>query len=196
MKTMIIFLIALFLASCGEKKTETAENKTPENTQVGSKEANEFIPLELPKNNDPVAKVNDTPIVRDLFDREFGKTIERLRKADRNIPLDRQARIASNIVRRLIDHEILKQRAKLLNIAITDQELDEKFVKYKSRYGDAKMFENFLQRSGNSEEDLKIDFERNLLREKLFDHLAKDLEIKDPDILAFYNENKVRYYSQ
>ncbi len=188
--------MALFLASCGEKKTETTENKTPENTAAGAKEANEFVPLELSKNNDPVAKVNDTPIARDLFDREFSKTIERLKKANRNIPLDRQARIASNIVRRLIDHEILKQRAKLLNIAITDQELNEKFVQYKSRYGDAKMFENFLQRSGNSEEDLKIDFERNLLREKLFDHLAKDLEIKDPDVQAFYNENKVRYYSQ
>ena len=188
-------LLALgLLTACTptEKKTEPADPKTG-GKQVAKKEQSDKAAFSLPGGTGPVAKVNGVDIERSPFNREYTQIMERYQRARRDIQPSMRERLKDNIVRRLIDAELIKQQAKKLEVSVSDKEAQTKWEEHKKRYGSNEAFKAFLERSKSSEQEVKRQFDANLMREKVFAKVAEDLKVDPKEVKDFYEKNKKRY---
>ena len=85
---------------------------------------------EAPRLTGAVAKVNGTPIPATEFYAELDKITARGAK----IPEDRLARIQQNILKRLIEKELVRQAVTTAKIAVTDDEIAAAYTEYKKRF--------------------------------------------------------------
>ena len=139
---------------------------------------------------DVVAKVNGKPI--------YAKDVQALyeNSLDQNQPhpsREQEDIVRLNIVRQLIDEEILAQRAGKLNLAATDEEVDSQINEMKAPFTQ----EEFNKRLADKHltlDDLRRDIRRAKTTEKLFNkEINSKINITDADISANYNAHKSEY---
>ncbi|MEW5851466.1 MAG: peptidyl-prolyl cis-trans isomerase [Myxococcota bacterium] len=141
----------------------------------------------------PVARVNGTDIGRDTFQRQMDRTRQRFQQAKREVPPALEVRLKENIIRKLVDDELIAQKAKAEGISLTDQEVDAKLAEHKARFGSPEAFTNFLERTGQTEADLRDELRRTELRDRLFNKLAAVAEPTDAEVKEYYEKNLERY---
>ena len=78
----------------------------------------------------PVAKVNDAPVASADFYAEIDKITSRGAK----IPADRLVRIEENILKRLVEKELIRQAIEKASLTIQEAEVDAAFDVYKKRF--------------------------------------------------------------
>src|SRR5262249_42031053 len=97
------------------------------------------------------------------------------------------------VLRTLIDNEIMLQRAERLGLMAVDSDVDSKFAELKAPYTQ----EEFQKQLGNrkmSPEDLKTQLRPDLSVQKLFNkEITSQISISDKDITDFYNSNKTSF---
>src|ERR1044071_3839947 len=76
---------------------------------------------------------------------------------------DQQASLRLNILRQLIDDQIMMQRAKKLNLLASDEEGDAKFAEFKAPYTQEE-FDRHLKERNLTAEDLRRDLRRSRRR--------------------------------
>lgn len=162
-------------------------------TRLPGSEKGNIEPLAMPKIEGPVATVNGVEISSEAFLKEFKTTLDRYARARHAVKPELRERLKDNIVRRLVDAEIIYQQAKKMDIAMDSPELEAKWLEHKQRYGSDEAFNSFLQRAGSTEAAVKDQFRLNQVREKVFAAVSDQIKIGDADIKAFYEENKQRY---
>jgi peptidyl-prolyl cis-trans isomerase C len=140
-----------------------------------------------------VAKVNGEEIGRADFDRQLERTRSRFQRAGRQIAPALETRLKENLVRKMVEEELIAQKAKSEGVSVTPEELAAKVAEHKSRFGSDKAFESFLQRTNQTEADVKVDLENNLLRDKLFAKLLAATEPTEADAKKYYEENLEKY---
>ena len=173
----------LALSGCKPPKSEA---KTEETKTAASTEA------KAPATG-PVARVNGVELPREAFTRQMERTRARFERAGRQIAPALEVRLKENLIRKMVDDELISQKAKAEGVALTAEELAAKLSEHKGRFGNDEAFQAFLKRTGQSEEDVKADLERNLLRDKLFEKLLAGKEPTDEDAKKYYEENKDKY---
>lgn len=141
----------------------------------------------------PVAKVNGVDIGRDAFGRQMERTRQRFTQAKREIPPALEVRLKENIVRKLVDDELIAQRAKAEGVSLTDAEVDARLQEHKTRFGSPEAFTGFLERTGQTEADLKDELMRTELRDRLFKKLAAVEDPTDAEVKDFYEKSLDRY---
>ncbi|MBI5493853.1 MAG: peptidyl-prolyl cis-trans isomerase [Deltaproteobacteria bacterium] len=146
-----------------------------------------------PSATGPVAKVNGQDIGRDVFSRQMDRTKQRFAQAKREIPPALEVRLKENIIRKLVDDELIAQKAKAEQITLSDQEVDAKLNEHKTRFGSPEAFKSFLERTGQSEADLRDELKRTELRDRLFNKLAAVEEPAEAEVKEFYEKNLDRY---
>lgn len=149
--------------------------------------------IELPPGTGPVASVNGVEVLRGPFNKEYRQTMERYRKARHEVQPALRERLKDNIVRRLVDAEIIKQQTQKLAVEITAQEKEEKWAEHKKRYGTDEAFRAFLERAGTTAEDVQEQFISNLLREKVFAKVSESVTVTPQEVKEYYEQNKARY---
>jgi peptidyl-prolyl cis-trans isomerase SurA len=98
-----------------------------------------------------------------------------------------------NILRELIDNEIMMHRAEKLGLLATDDEVDRKLNEIKSPFSN----EQFLARL--TQQKLTLDeFKQNLRRSLTVDkvinkEITSKVNVSDQDITTYYNENKAEF---
>jgi peptidyl-prolyl cis-trans isomerase SurA len=98
-----------------------------------------------------------------------------------------------NVVEELINHEILLERAKKLNLEASDGEVEDKFTELKSGYTEEE-FQKKLRDGAMSVDDLKKDLRRQLSIQKLLNReVAAKVTITDQDVMDFYNTNRNQF---
>lgn len=163
------------------------------NNEKGAGEQPKAAPGEAPGANGPVAKVNDKEITRDAFSRQMDRTRQRFAQAKRQIPPALEARLKENIIRKLVDDELIAQRAEKEGVTLTDAEVDAKLNEHRGRFGSPEAFKNFLERTNQTEDDLKAELRRTELRDRLFNKMAAVEEPSDAEVAEYYEKNKERY---
>jgi len=94
------------------------------------------------------------------------------------------------VLRTLVDNEIMLQRAEKMGLMAVDSDVDAKYAELKSPYTQEE-FQKQLDKRKMSAEDLKAQLRRDLSVQKLFNkEITSQIAITDQDITGFYNSNK------
>ena len=109
-------------------------------------------------------------------------------------PSDDQVSIQRlEILRTLVDEEILVQRAERMGLMAVDADVEAKFTELKAPYTQEE-FQKQLNARKISAEDLKTKLRRDLSVQKLFNkEITSQIAITDKDISDFYNSNKASF---
>ena len=141
----------------------------------------------------PIAKVNGKTIDRAGFDKQMARTRSRFERAGREIKPQLETRLKENLIRKLVDDELIRQKSEAEGIKVTDEDLTAKFDDHKKRFGSEQSFESFKKRTNQNEEDIKRDLRKNLMREKLFEKLMSDSTPGEDEAQKYFAENKEKY---
>ncbi len=139
---------------------------------------------------DVAATVNGKPITKSEVDKYYKNS----QGASPQTPTPEQAGIQRlNFLRQLIDEEILTQRAAKMNLVASDEEVEAKLAEMKAPFTQEE-FNQRLQSSGLSLDDLRKDLRRTLTIDKLLNkEINTKIDITDADIASYYNQNKAAY---
>ncbi len=97
------------------------------------------------------------------------------------------------LLRSMIDSEIMVQRAEKANLLATDADVDAKLTELKAPYTQEE-FQRQLQSRKMGLEDLKAQLRRDLSVQKLFNkEITSHINISDKDIGEFYNSNRASF---
>ena len=143
-----------------------------------------------PPGADVVATVNDKEIQRaDLekyYKASLGETPE--------LPSSQQADIQRlNLLRGMIDDEILQQRAAKLNLVASDEDVNAKLTELKA-LSTQEEFDTQLKARGQTLDDLKRQIRRGLTTTKLLNkEIESKINITDGEITGYYNSHKSEF---
>jgi peptidyl-prolyl cis-trans isomerase SurA len=98
-----------------------------------------------------------------------------------------------NVLRTLIDDEIVQQRAAKLNLAASDEDVNAKLTDMKAPYTQEE-WEKQLKQRNLTMDDLRRDIRRSLTRTKLINkEIDSKINITDAEITNYYNSNKSQF---
>jgi len=135
-----------------------------------------------------IAKVNDSEIGAEAFYGDLDKITARGAK----IPEDRLARIQQNILKRLVEKELIRQAVEKAGVTIDDGEIAGAFTEYKKRFQTEEQFENYLKHGRVTMESIRARITEKKALEKLIEAKG-NLAIADSDLQDFYSKNE-RFY--
>ena len=132
------------------------------------------------------AMVNSKPVTFTELDRQFQALFNSAPKtADDQVTLQKL-----EVLRGLIDNEIMLQRAEKLNLLATDADVETKFNELKAPYTQEELNKQLKERNMTVEE-LKAQLRRDLSVQRLFNkEITSKINITDADISSFYTANK------
>src|SRR5580693_6403713 len=109
-------------------------------------------------------------------------------------PSDDQMMIQKlEVLRTMVDNEIMLQRAERLGLMATDADVESKFTELKAPYTQEE-FQRQLASTKMSVEDMKAQLKRDLSVQKLFSkEITSHISISDRDVTDFYNSNKTSF---
>jgi len=137
-----------------------------------------------------MATVNGKEISRAELEKYYKSTVGETPQE----PSAEQADIVRlQILRQLIDDEIVQQRAAKLNLAASDEDVNAKLTEWKAPYTQEE-FDQQLKQRGRTLDDLKRDIRRALTRTKLLNkEIESKINITDAEIANYYNSNKSEF---
>ena len=136
------------------------------------------------------ARVNGKEISRSEVDNYF-----KVRTADMTAkPTGEAANILKlEILRQLIETEIMSQKADELKLKPTDTEIDAQLKQLKGSATD-EVFKKTLADRGVSEVDLRREVFQNMMLEKVVENqVGSKIQVSDEEISKFYEENKTAF---
>jgi len=136
---------------------------------------------------DVAATVNGRAITYADLDKQFQAQFT----ASAERPSDDQMVIQKlEVLRTLIDNEIMLQRAEKLGLMATDADVESRFAELKAPYTQEE-FQRQLAARKMSADDMKAQIKRDLSVTKLINkEITSHISISDKDVTAFYNANK------
>ncbi|MGD0796636.1 MAG: SurA N-terminal domain-containing protein [Acidobacteriaceae bacterium] len=139
-------------------------------------------------NADVVATVNGHAIMRADMDRMYAA---QLGEAQGPPPSAEQAdSLRLNVVKELIDEEIVEQRAAKMNLTATPEDVDAKVAEMKAPYTE-EQFAQQLKASNHTLDDVKRDVRRSLTLDKLLNkEIYSKVTITDADVSSYYDQHK------
>ena len=138
----------------------------------------------------PVAKVNGTEIPAEAFYAERDKITARGTK----IPPDRLARIEQNILKRLIEKELIDQAVKTAGVAVPAEDITAGFDEYKKRFQSDEQFENYLKHGRVTKDSIEERIRDRRALEMLLEKQG-DMAVDDAAAKEFYEKNE-RFYTE
>ncbi len=136
------------------------------------------------------ATVNGRPITYADLDKQYESQFGSLndRPSDDQVTTQRL-----EVLRTLIDNEIMLQRAERQGLMAVDSDVEAKFAELKAPYTQEE-FQKQLANRKMTVEDLKTQLRRDLSVQKLFNkEITSQINITDKDITDFYNANKASF---
>jgi len=137
-----------------------------------------------------MATVNGKQILNSEIDRIYKQSLGDTTQT----PSPEQVSIVRlNILRGLIDDEILQQRAAKLNLVATDEEVNAKLTDMKAPYTQEE-FDRQLKEKSLTLDDLRRDLRRTLTKNKLINkEIESRINITDGEISGYYNAHKSEF---
>ncbi|HVM20896.1 MAG TPA: peptidylprolyl isomerase [Egibacteraceae bacterium] len=97
--------------------------------------------------------------------------------------------VQAQILSQLVVTELLEQWADDLDIDATEEEVQQEREELVEQLGGEEAFQQAVEESGLSEEDVELQMRQRVLQDKIADSVTADVDIAEEDIAAFYEEN-------
>jgi len=142
-------------------------------------------------NRAPAPDVMATVNGKDILSSEVEKYYHANLGEDQQEPSPEQANIVRlNILKGMIDDEILWQRAAKLNLAASDEDVNAKLTEMKAPYTQEEWDKQLKQRNITTD-DLKRDLRRSMTKTKLLNkEIESKINITDSEIASYYGAHK------
>jgi peptidyl-prolyl cis-trans isomerase SurA len=139
---------------------------------------------------DVMATVNGKAIVRADLEKYYKTSLGDTQQQ----PSEEQADIVRlNILKQMIEDEILQQRAAKLNLAASDEDVNAKLIEMKTPYTQEEWDKQLKQRN-LTVDDLKRDLRRSLTKTKLLNkEIESKINITDAEITSYYQAHKSEF---
>jgi peptidyl-prolyl cis-trans isomerase SurA len=143
-------------------------------------------------NADVVATVNGHAIMQADLDKAY--KLQLGDPAQQQQPSQEQAdSLRLNVLRELIDEEIVEQRASKMNLTATNEEVDAKLAEMKAPYTE-EQFQQRLKASNQTIDDVKHSLRRSLTINKLLNkEINSKITVTDADVTSYYNQHKAEF---
>ena len=123
-----------------------------------------------------------------------GEVDERFAAFGGELPEAQLTNFKQKIYDKLVEDELLMQEAARQNVAVSDEELQAGFERYKSRRpGGAAAFERLLAKTGQKSADIKAEIKKRMTVRKIFGDAIKASKQECRD---FYDKNTDRFVSE
>lgn len=139
------------------------------------------------------ATVNGTGITKAAYEAAVERNLLRYQGQGHKLPPGIEQRIKESVLRRLIDDEVVAQKAAAIEVVISDEAVAAKFEEHKKRFRTEQAFADYLKRSNNTEENMKRDLRRNMLRDRVVETMSGSMEVDDADVKKYYDEHIKRF---
>jgi peptidyl-prolyl cis-trans isomerase SurA len=139
---------------------------------------------------DVMATVDGRKIFRSDVDKYYENQVSSAQQA----PIGEQATILRlNILRQLIDDEIVMRRAEKLGLLATEEEVDRKLNEIKSPYTQEE-FDKRMQEKKITLDDFKRDIRRSITVEKVMNkEVSSKINVTDQDINDYFAAHKAEF---
>jgi parvulin-like peptidyl-prolyl isomerase len=147
---------------------------------------------------DAVAVVDGEEIAKQDFDAVISQAKTSYKNQKRDFPAagsQEYQTLRNQIVQFLVQREQFEQEADDLGVEVTDKQVDARLVQIQKQYfgGDKKKYEKQLKEQGLSDRQVRNDLRAQIISEKLFDQVTKDVKVTDQQISDYYEKNKAQY---
>jgi peptidyl-prolyl cis-trans isomerase SurA len=140
-----------------------------------------------PVSKDVAATVNGQSVSYTELDRAIAAQFQ---NTPTKTNADATIQIRLEVLRALIDNEIMLQRAEKAGLLASDADIDARFNELKVAYTQ-EQFTKLLQQRQMTQAEFKAQIRRELSVQKLFNkEIGSHISISDADVTAFYNANK------
>ncbi len=105
-----------------------------------------------------------------------------------------RAFLEEQVLQSLIEERVVLQAAKEKKISVKKEDVQEELKKIKNQFPGDKEFQDFLKERKFTEKDLTVYLEHQLILNKLFEEVTKDITTTSKDIKKYYEENKEEFF--
>ena len=151
---------------------------------------------EQDKNNSPgdvAAVVNGSNLAMSELDTLHRRATEQFTKTGRQLSENLTKNLRGSILRKMIDDEIIRQRAEKESVIVDRIERVAALEKYKEKMGGQKGFQVFLERQNMTEEQIMDLLVNDLQRDKLLQKISTINDPTEQEILSHYQANEKLY---
>ena len=147
---------------------------------------------------DAIALVGDRAIPKSEYDRLLSQAEATYEAREQEFPAagtPEFAQLRNALVRSLVEQAQFEIAAEELGITVTDEELDTRLEELKEQFfeGDDAQYQEELVKQGLTQEQVLKDLRTRMLSEKIFEEVTSEVTVEDPDIEAYYEENKTQF---
>jgi foldase protein PrsA len=151
---------------------------------------------DVPK--DAVAVVDGREIPRTEFNELIDSAKRSYKAQDREFPkagTEEYQTLQNQAVAALVQKVELEQAAEDMNIEVADKDVDARVEQIVKQYfgGDEKKFEKQLKDQKLTMEQVREDIRGQLVSEKIYNSVTKDVKVTDAEVQEFYEQNKAQY---
>ena len=148
--------------------------------------------------SDAVAVVNGTPVTKAQLDGLIARAKATYKSQKRAFPKAGTAEYQSLQTQAgafLVQRAEYDNRAADLKLTVTDKEITDRInqVKQQSFGGSQAKLEKQLKAQGYTTESLRADIRAQLLSEKIYNAVTKDVKVTDSEVAKYYVQNKSQY---
>ncbi len=137
-----------------------------------------------------VAAVNSVIISKGEFDRELDYFVRRAAPGGKQIPDFQLAQMKNQVLKSLIDRELLFQESKKKGIQVKSEAVSDQLKNIQQRYPNKEEFKKLLNDMGLTESDLQAQIEHGMAIQKLIDEeVADKIKISDEETKSYYDAN-------
>jgi peptidyl-prolyl cis-trans isomerase SurA len=142
---------------------------------------------------DVVATVNGKELLQSDLDKYYRANLATQGETTQNIsPAQAQLR-RLQILRQMVEDEILQQRAAKLNLVASDEDVNARLTEIKSPYTQDQFYEK-LKQNNLTLDDLKRNLRHSLTKEKLLNkEIESKINVTDAQIRDYYNAHKAEF---
>jgi peptidyl-prolyl cis-trans isomerase SurA len=144
-------------------------------------------------NADVVATVNGHAIMQADLDKAYKLQLGDPAQQQQQPSQEQADSLRLNVLRELIDEEIVEQRAAKMNLTATNEEVDAKLAEMKAPYTE-EQFQQRLKASNQTIDDVKHSLRRSLTINKLLNkEINSKITVTDADVASYYNQHKAEF---
>lgn len=147
---------------------------------------------------DAVAVVDGQTIARSDYEQLLTQAKKSYKNQKRDFPAAGSQEfqtLRNQAVQFLVQREQFEQEAKSLNVEVTEKQIDARLQQILKQYfgGDKKKYEKQLKDQGLTEKQVRNDIRSQVISEKIFAQVTRDVKVTDAEIEAEYKKNKAQY---